>query len=237
MRKLITLMIVLLQTAPAFAGAWTQSPGALLRIEKISASLGGNEGVTVERYLEYGVMDGVTLITTATIAPDPVNELGEAGRGSVSVSLRQQIFAYEGFVLAAQSGLYLPRNFQGEGFGDAEFEHRAALGWGGSILGTPVFANVEAGVRTNAQGLVEARLYDFSLGQNLSANVQLIASWSITERFGYDPSERREQVSLVWSLTDEVAIEAGMARTLMDSPFEGADEEGLAFHLAIWQRR
>lgn len=237
MRRIALALILLVQAAPALAGAWTQVEGRILRIEKFSAFIGGSDGVMVERYLEFGVTHDITLITTTSVSPDPVKELGEAGRGSVAIALRQNLFAWEGFVMSAQSGLYLPRNPDGEGFGDAEYEHRAALGWGGSILGTGIFANVEAGLRTDARGLPAARLYDFSLGQNLTEELQLISSLSLTERDGYDMDERREQVALVWSITEGVSLEAGISRTLYDSPFAAADEEGLAVHVAIWQRK
>jgi len=237
MKRMIAFLILLLQAAPALAGAWTQPEGRTLRIEKFSAFIGGSDGVMVERYLEFGVTADITLITTTTVAPDPVKEWGEAGRGSAAIALRQNLFAWEGLVMSAQSGLYLPRNPDGDGFGEAEYEHRVALGWGGSILGTGIFANAEAGLRTDVRGLPQARLYDFTLGQNLSADVQLISSLSLTQRDGYDMDERREQVSLVWSITEEVSFEAGVSRTTYDSPFTDADEEGLAVHVAIWARR
>lgn len=236
MKRIALVLIFLMQAAPALAGAWAQDEGHTLRIEKFSAFIGGTDGVMVERYLEFGVTEDITLITTANVSPDPVNELGEAGRGSVSISLRQNLFVWEGFAASAQSGLYLPRNPDGEGFGAAEYEHRIALGWGGTILGTAFFANVEAGIRADARGLPQARLYDFALGQQVTPDLQVISSLSLTERDGHDMSERREQVSLVWSITQEVSLEAGVSRTLYDSPFSGADEEGVAIHLAIWNR-
>lgn len=198
------LLAMVLGVSPAHSGAWTQNQGhfyaklGVLRFRSTSQYKlnGDREGLSdngqvldlgVNFYLEYGLLDGLTLISSLPFKrisfSCAIEDCGNASTGLADLyfGFRYRL-SQSSWIVSLQSGIKLAPWYETNeealdsapplGDGQTDVEFRLLLGR--SILNYGGYVNLDVGYRAREGEPVDEIPFSFELGLNLSKDYLLI---------------------------------------------------------------
>ena len=154
----------------AWAGAWTHEQGAGYSSASVQRDDGAFGGAwRSNAYLEYGAVDGLTLVVKAeTLWRDfDAGEDRQAGLGAV----RKRLWSDRGLVVSGQMGVLFGESLEGPICEGTGLETRGLVGWSGEVAGGSVWLNAESAFR-NRGGCDRWKL-------DLAGGYVIDESWSV----------------------------------------------------------
>ena len=243
LRLSLVLAFVVAATA-AIAAAWTLEKGRTQTFVTSSFSFGdhsfdGNgKLITVPEYrkfelsasLEYGVRPWLTAIAGAEMREDRVDEIVQPGViapvphtfGSVSGGARarfaQGTMGATAWVASAQATAS-SAGMDTSGLGDPSegpaVDGRLLFGMSRTLLGKPVFADVQAGLRHRfREGEADEVHIDLTLGAQVLPRWMVLAQTFSTIEVGGDASYHKVSGSVVRTMTERLKVELGASTTV-----------------------
>ena len=256
-----TLILMMLLTVPAHAGAWMQQEGSGLSITTLSygralrAFDANGKPISAVPYLrgerrhyfEFGLYENLTLIANSGEVVDDWFDGSERGLaeywGPRDIGMRMRIYEGDGTAISLEHSLHLPASARlqierGLGPDTRSLETRLLVGHGFTLLGVPIFIESEAAYRYRLGQANDEVALDFVLGVTPFEDWQLLAqsfnTIGMNSYLGYASMyrENKLQLSAVYQVTDRVSFQLGGYRTIAG---EGvAEEEGIL--AAMWVR-
>ena len=193
LQLLVLLFVVLLWSASAYAGAWTQARGkGFLKIgynhlqseAKSLRSFGGiisdqftDQGITL--YGEYGVADRLTVILNlpfwrrveAGIVEPEAGSFDRAGFSDVNMGVKWRLWQGAAWVFSASIFSEIPSGAhdvsQGLLLGDGEAGQKCLLSAGYSGYPLPIYASIDAGYGLHHQGYSDDFLLNGEIGWSI----------------------------------------------------------------------
>ncbi|WBQ14444.1 hypothetical protein L2D00_07145 [Hyphomonadaceae bacterium BL14] len=224
----VALILWVVWSVPAHAGAWTKPRAAALVITTQSVHYfdrapGGIHQSKQETsiYAEYGWTDHVTLVGRAGLQSIDRSKIDPwRGVGGVEAGARLRLYRGGPWAGAAQATISAQtagenRNHAalGEGGGDLDLRLMA-----GRVFGRSTFVDVQGGWRRRAGDHADELRLDMTAGTHVWRGVRVMGQsfsvWSTGGPEGFDGyASHRLQGSVVWPLTRRAHLQAGVMHT------------------------
>jgi protein XagA len=251
------LVICLISSTEALAGAWPKAKGEaelIVKIDKASADKAFDasgevavdlktwEDKTVSVYIDYGLTDKLSAFAKTNLQDIKTDVETFSGLGSVEIGLKTNLYKTNDTVIALSASLEGLGKGRRDSFGEVgaqgtDFEVRAYIGRNLKVKSIPAFAEVQLAKRTRSHDQADQWRVDLSLG--LKPNDR----WMILSQFyagqtdmkrGFQAKWVNSEVSLIRNLGQDKqwAIQLSARQTL----FGQNVPEVKALGLSLWRR-
>lgn len=222
---LLFLTLIALQPESAHSGAWPQKKGALfyklgvLRFESTSqyllngkrqrlSNLGRVVDVSLYSYLEYGLMDNITVIASLPVKRITFDcavedcRKSSSGLADLQFGLRYRLAA-QPWVISLESSLKLAPGYEinkpeqlqaAPPLGDGQTDYDLRLLAGKSILKHAAYLNLEAGYRARSGAPVDEIPFSLELGLNLTKEYLLIGKFHGVRSISEDQAQQNFRI-------------------------------------------